>query len=542
MRKTLSLILCALMILPMLFIGIGAADPNYNTANDGDVLYTVDFRGTDGIYAPFVFRAANADVAKATWVASDDGKSLVGTAVSDPAGAVFFGSAIKGLTVGAGKKYTMTMKVAFPTGNAGVYYNIASLTNSSGYDPAKDATYLDMFGLYGQIKSGNCMTMSYGAGGKLAGEKVSQQAAYTPVPEGVANDDEGFVNVTIKIDGFFYSVWFNDKLYDSYLVDQVSYDVCPNLGFSVYLYNKSASVTVKDVVIKKGCDYAASNTIYNKSFNYDSFALGAKITDINFDAKSGAFVAHRVQDTDPGNVKYEIADGGKTIMASVSGSSKAHWYGDDFNGLRITDSTKYTFIYKVKNNQVNYTGCVAYNGKSSVLNSSYRYNWYGVFTTGDKYANPKVKLAADGSNFTGYNYNDDPMKVFQSFNPKIDSDGYTEVAAELDGWNWTFYMTDAATGKLTKVQTANVKELGTADNKFNANANALSFIVYTYNDGVSFSVKDAALYKGTTVSVDYPAPADPVTPTPTGDITVWVVVVAAVSLLGMGIALKARKA
>ena len=44
MRKTLSLILCVLMILPMLFIGIGAADPNYDTANDGDVLYTVDFR------------------------------------------------------------------------------------------------------------------------------------------------------------------------------------------------------------------------------------------------------------------------------------------------------------------------------------------------------------------------------------------------------------------------------------------------------------------------------------------------------------------
>ena len=189
---------------------------------------------------------------------------------------------------------------------------------------------------------------------------------------------------------------------------------------------------------------------------------------------------------------------------------------------------------------MNYTGCVAYNGKSSVLNSSYRYNWYGVFTTGDKYANPKVKLAADGSNFTGYNYNDDPMMVFQSFNPKIDSDGYTEVAAELDGWNWTFYMTDAATGKLTKVQTANMKELGTAENKFNANANALSFIVYTYNDGVSFSVKDAALYKGTTVSVDYPAPSEPTTPT--GDITVWVVVVAAVSLLGMGVALKTRKA
>ena len=35
---------------------------------------------------------------------------------------------------------------------------------------------------------------------------------------------------------------------------------------------------------------------------------------------------------------------------------------------------------------------------------------------------------------------------------------------------------------------------------------------------------------------------DPVTPVVTGDTAVWVLVIAAVSLLGMGIALKARKA
>ena len=44
-------------------------------------------------------------------------------------------------------------------------------------------------------------------------------------------------------------------------------------------------------------------------------------------------------------------------------------------------------------------------------------------------------------------------------------------------------------------------------------------------------------------NVGYKAPAAPGTPSqPTGDTAVWVLVIAGVSLLGMGIALKARKA
>ncbi len=556
MKKALSLILSAIMVLGMLTVFASAAGIDYAAKNDGDVLYEVDFRGTDGIYSPFVFRAGSTAVAAATFVPSEDGKSLVGTAITADKGAVFFGGKFAGLKVGGGRQYTISFKASFPANNAGMYFNIADLSKTEGYDPTKDQTFNSMYGLYGTIKSGDCMTMSWGAGGKITAEKVSSADAYTPLPDGVEADGDGFVDVDIKIDDNFYSVWFNGKLYDQTFVSESAFAECPELGFTIYLYNKGVVCTVKDVVVKKGCDYKKSNSVevMPTAIDYSKAKFGEKLTDLLFNGSSASFKPYFVQkyldskNDNQDHLTTDISADGKSVYFQVgpkpsnSESKGARWYGGEIGNLKITDDTKYTFTYKEKDAGNTYCGAVAYNCVKYAENAANRFNWYGVFSGKDYKAVPTVKFAYNGSNFNGYNYTDDPMKVFNAITPVLDADGYTDIVVELNGWKWTMYMTDAnQDGKLVPVQTVDVKALATDQSHPISSGDNLAFIIYIYNANAQFGVKDAAVYKGLTISETYPDDTQTGTPT-TGDAAIWFAVVGAVALFGMGVALKARKA
>ncbi|MBO7359662.1 MAG: hypothetical protein J6V48_00905 [Clostridia bacterium] len=549
MKKALSLILSAIMVLGMLTVFASAAGIDYAAKNDGDVLYEVDFRGNDGIYSPFVFRAGSTALAEATFVPSEDGKTLVGTATTGAAGAVFFGGKFAGLKVGGGRQYTISFKASFPANNAGMYYNIADISKTEGYDPTKDQTFNSMYGLYGTIKSGNCMTMSWGAGGKFNGEKVSSADAYTPLPEGVAADGDGFVDVDIKIDDDFYSVWFNGKLYDQSFVSDSAYAECGELGFTIYLYNKGVVCTVKNVVVKKGCDYKKSNSVKapTTGIDYAAAKFGAKLADLLFDGSNPSFKPYFVQKVLPQHLTTDISADGKSIYMTIapkpsdSESKGARWYGGDIGNLKITDDTKYTFTYKEKDAGSSYAGAVAHNCVRFAENAVNRFNWYGVFSGTDYKAVPTVKFAYNGTNFTGYNYTDEPMKVFNAITPVLDADGYTDIAVELDGWKWTMYMTDANQGgKLVPVQTVDVKALATDQTHPISSGDNLAFMIYIYNANVQYGVKDAAVYKGLTISETYPDDTQTGTPT-TGDAAIWFAVVGAVALLGMGVAVKTVK-
>ncbi len=538
MKKTLSLLLALVMVLGMVTVFAGAAAPNYDSAADGAVLYEVNFNGDEN-YKPFNFRNGAAKMAATTIEVLDGGKTLVATAPAAAGSAYFWGGKINGLKIGGGRKYTITMKAAFPTGNAGVYFNIADIAQSEGYDPTKDLTYNGIYGLYGQIKAGNCMTLSYAAGAKLNGlKKISQSGAYSPVPEGVANDADGFVDVTIKINDDFFSVWFNDKLYDEQYIPQSAIELCPELGFSIYLYNNNAKFTVKDVVIKKGCDVEKSPA-HETTLDYNSFNLGDKITDLLFNATSGAFVADVMQEAKAGSVSREISADGKTITVTDNeGDVGAHWFGGIVGNLRITDSTKFTFTYKLKDTFVDttYTGCVAYNTLPAAPGIN-RYNWYGRWVAADA---PATKFAYNGTNFTNYNYGDENMAVFKAVKPVVDADGYTDIAVELDGWKWTIYMKDQnKDGALVPIQTVDVKTLADEQGRPAVTGDYLAFIIYTYNKNLTFSVKDAAVYKGLTVSETY-EPGQQGTVVPTGDSVVVFVVIGVIAALATGIIIRRR--
>lgn len=539
MKKTLSLLLALVMVLGMVTVFAGAAAPNYDSAADGAVLYEVNFNGDEN-YKPFNFRNGAAKMAATTIEVQDGGKTLVATAPSDAGSAYFWGGKINGLKIGGGRKYTITFKASFPEKNAGVYFNIADLANSEGYDPTKDLTYNGLYGLYGTIKAAKCMALSYAAGSKLNGlRKVAQSGDYTLLPDGVANDADGFVDVTIKVNDDYYGVWFNGKLYDEQYIPQSAMELCPELGFSIYLYNANVKFTVKDVVIKKGCDLEKLPP-HESTLNYDSFNLGDKIIDLVFNAESGPFVADVMQEADPTSVSREISADGKTITVSDNSvAAKAHWFGGIIGNLRITDSTKYTFTYKLKDTfeATTYTGCVAYNTLPAAAGIN-RYNWYGRWVANDA---PAAKFAYNGTNFTDYNYNDANMAAFKAVKPVVDAEGYTDIAVELDGWKWTIYMKDQnQEGALVPIQTVDVKTLSEAQGRPAVTGDYLAFIIYTYNKSLTFSVKDAAVYKGLTVSETYePGQQGTVTPV-TGDSVVVFVVIGVIAALATGIIIRRR--
>jgi len=563
MKKTLSLILSVLMVLSLLTVAVSAA-PNYDTAKDGDVLYTVDFSGTDGIYSPINFRNGNAKMEATTYEVTDGGKTLTATAPADAGAAWFLGGAFKGLTLGADKKYTITFEMAFPSGNAGVYFNYGYATKDM--DALKDMSYNGLYGIYGKL-TGTSITMSRAAGGKITGDLVSKSSGYTALPTDAQVANDTMANIRFEIDGYFYSVFVNDVLYDHVdMMDKTkcTYTPCENLGLCIYLYNKNAKTTISNVVVKKGCSYtkaaaeaANPGSTYTGAvapatvtkIDYAAAANGDKLADLVFNATTGSYVATELGANS--SATTTISEDGKSYTSAIGGTAAGEWYGGTIGGLKVADGNKYTFTYKVKTvSDSTYVLGIAYN--SSVEGLGYRLNWYGAFTNTnptfkfDGATEPNVKNAVKyafiGTNFSYYGYTDDNMRSFTTFEPALDADGFADVLVELDGWTWSYYCKDAS-GEYKKIQTVDNKAL--LKNQLGCGTDGideLAFILYTYNKNVTATVKDVALYKGLTVTGDNGSstPTTPDAPA-TGDNTVWFVIVGAVSLLGTAIVIRRRE-
>ena len=505
---------------------------SYDDAENGDVLYTVDFRG-DEVYKPFAFRYADAKMAASTAVPSEDGKSAVFTVPADAKKAWFWGGAFDGLKIGDGKQYTITFQMSFPAGNAGFYFNYGYYENVEGYDPLSNTDNNGLFGFYGKL-TGKSASLSYGAGQKYKGNVLCDGSNYVTSPVTIANGT--FADVKVEIDGYFYSVYLKATDSEEWtLFDHVNmldsgkwtkaYFPCDNLGFSVYLYNNSAQTEVKNVVVKKGVEHTAASFGYalpelehgnnDTAIDYDSAKDGDKLTDLVFNAETGAYVAKEFQNGATGNTNA-VSDDGKTYTSTIpaDGVKGAVWYGDRIGKLKITPETKYTFVYQIKTvSDTAYVGGVAYNASPYDPTLSRvggnRLNWYGAFTNTTDYrfnfgteedpllvANA-VKYAYNGSNFPGYGYKDATMRSFATFVPALDDQGFADVVVELDGWTWTYYERGQS-GEYEAIQTVDNVELmrmfnGTEDLTV---IDDLAFMIYTYNVNVEMTVKNAVLYKG----------------------------------------------
>ena len=337
-RKLTAIILAVMIALagfPMWIFATGSdAGIDYDGTANGEVLYEVNFNGDD-VYQPFNFRNGNADMANSEVTVIDGGAGLFARVPQTTSAAWFYGGPIKGLTLGADKQYTFTFKMSFPSGRAGFYFNFGYSTPED--DPLVTRDYNGLYGFYGRLIDKNA-TFSRAAGGKITGNTLSSSSGYTALPSAAKIANDVLADVKIEIDGFFYSVWFKKTTSDTWVlydhVNMLDTDKCPNfpcenIGFTVYLYNKGSTTTVRDVVITKGVEHTAASfgdqyviaapDCENTPIYYDAFSDGDKLADLTFNAESGAYVFDGLAGN-PENHTLTVDEDGKkvTIIALLT--------------------------------------------------------------------------------------------------------------------------------------------------------------------------------------------------------------------------------
>ena len=556
MKKILSAILALTMILALVAaMGITASAADlYDSAKDGDVLYSINFKGDD-VFTPTAFRVVEEGALDVQ--VSDDGSSFTASYLVATGAHAFWGGQIKGLTYGPNKTYTISMKVAIPTyidetgaekdKNAGVFVNFPTNT-----DPADvtDIGFRTLFGYYGTPHRQN--SLSHAAGTKISGRYVSNyDYTKTNLP---TLDSEGFVDLDIVVSGKTMTVYLNDVYYDE--ADVLVADLAEegtNLGFSTYLYNQFAKITVKDAKIYKG------NTVTNPTYpdyyqgttgefvtNYESAKTGDLLFTPDF-GRSDAGFRPRVQRASD---KYNITTDKGYIKFENTGANSACWYGGFVYGLDVTADTRYTYDWKVKSNNQN--SGLAFAAPASDLISN-GYNIYGKFSTGSictEYSSNKI-----------VNVNTPGKDYVNVSDMAVDADGYASMRVEMYGYKATVYYLNTA-GEWVNYNEFDMRET----QKFDGSATyiapyGLQLCVgfYVYNKNMSAEYKDINIYKGLLITdpegkldpvITEPAPETtapaPETTAPTegpktGDSFVIFAVIAAISVLGVAVVAKRRE-
>lgn len=533
MKKTLSLILVLTMILSlvsMLGLSVSAAnglEKSYEDAKDGDVLYNALFNQTEGAYVPKVFAAGSQAVADALTVTpSDDGKSV--TIKQGATGArVWWGGSVAGLTYGEGKAYTIEAELTFTSNNTGFYFT----SGTHNTDIVADTTYTQMYGVYGKL-TGSIMFGGTRIPAKYLCNTTSYVNWYGNNSE-ITTDSDVYKSITKKftivVDGYDLYVYVDGYFFD--YVPMSPYAGQDEVGISFYLYNAGATLTAKNVVIKKGTGPLASTTFPTKTRDnwvvnenpadpayqakdYASAADGDKLIDLKFNSKTGAYVPCWISDQNVAFDKCEYTENSVTL--TNNGTAGAAWFGGAIGDLKITKDTVYTLQYKVK--CVNdYSGGVFFNTTNGDHHPTSRVTRHGVYgNINDTAKAMQIKMALNGGNHAGFAYADVayPDKV----TPLIDADGFTDVRIVVDGYDYSLYVMDAS-GEYKWVSTVEL----TADNY--VESDKLGFFMYVYNKTNSMTVKDASVFKGDLIELEKPQP-----PVSTGDATSIIAALALVTL------------
>ena len=541
MKRIFSAILSLIMILSLVAaMGITAS------AKDGDLLYTVNFKGDDK-YSPAKFACLNGEDV-ITAVPSDDGSSVTATYSADAAaGRAFWGGAIKGLTYGEGKQYTITMKVAVgydgtSSGNAGVYINMVDSTDAQYIF---DQGYKSLVGYYGCPNIRH--TMSYGAGGKSIGDFISKDVYITDAKYLSTLDAEGFADITFAVDGANVKVYINNVYLDEYdAFNEGLLEKASSLGFVIYLYNKSASVTVKDVKIYEGI--TVTNATYPDYYvenagvtNYETSKTGDLLFTADFTRKDSGFNARFVASNDTlYTATIDPANPGHITIENVGGKAGTTYYAGVIGGLEVNSETRYTYDVKIKTSAQNA-------GFGFALPNLYPFGnsiaLYGNFQTGsiatqhgaNKILNQAREIASNGYAAVS--------------NMAVDADGFASLRAELHGYEFTaYYLNTEGNWELyTKVDmTHTTRNDGSAEYIHDTGFD-LAVCLTLNNKGLVAEYKDINVYKGLLITdpegkldpvVTEPVPADPV---PTGDSALIFAVVAIISVIGVATVAKRRE-
>ena len=517
MKKLIAALL-AIAIVCSFAVPVMADEPtspvkDYATANNGDLLYTVDFSGKDG-----VMQFDNLGDSEATkyfsYTPSDDGKSLsvqgkVGTGKEK---GTFWGGLIPSLKADMTTVYTLTYKVKM-NGEAGKNNSIGV---GSYFVSCEANTGMRSYNLYGNYST-------VGAGGDTSMRRSSlsinstKQADYVmwstlPAYE---VDADGFVTTMLVYDGtsLTLSAYIRaegagdgSKDTDWVKVEDLTYvpgDDC--MGFLLYAYYiESVDAVVKDVNIYKGKIYTESTLK-----DYASVNNGDLVYKFDFSGKDGVLQLGNLGggETDKYFSFTPSDDGSSLTIKGKEGTDKTEftgYYGATIPSLKADMTTTYTMTYKVKMNgeygKNNSIGVGAYftsGATDSSLSAYHLYGNYGTVGAGGDISMRRTSLSINNVKQADY--------VMWNTLPayEIDADGFVTVMLVYEGSSLTLTAYIRAEGAGNGSKESDWVKLESLT--YVPGDDCMGLMLYAYYvNSVDAVVKDANLYKGKIFTKDEP--------------------------------------
>ena len=424
-RKCLAFLLTAAMLLSLSPVLLTGAEedpvyPAYEDAADGDLLYRVDFRGTDGIYAP---ESLNTDTAKQEQkvnTASGDGGSLT------LRGNNFYGGPVRGLPLNWDTTYTITYDVTrtIKTGQGlGIDFN-----NSETAPRCHNNFY------------GNVDLVRYMHGGNAADEGGYRTYANLGFAIRNAWDDGAGAgkaqSYKIVVDGpsrmfSFYVLLANGRygLVESVVLEELRSDEL-HLIFRSFLQDNTAGdvVLFSNVCVWKG--FVDNIAVPETEKGSLLLALGDLSQPVQ-----GAFGTTYTPDLDEQHAQrktdmvysYDAATNTNTVAvpaAPASGETNTTVLFGGTTNLRLGYGQQYTITY------------LSRFGEGAEGGTGIRYSATDYLSGQGVYLNHIGNICIAKGTSTG----DTGCYPYVEYPPTTDAEGWNAVAIEIDGYQVTVYV------------------------------------------------------------------------------------------------------
>ena len=511
---------------------------SYDSAVNGDLLYDVKFGQTEGAYQSAFFKGKDANpAAKMAVTVSADGKTL--TMNHQEGYNAYYGGAIEGLTINATTQYTISFKVKIPTAgdnSLGIYFNFPE--SFANEDLSKRPEVDAILGYYGTPDTKQ--TLAQGGTSKREGvylcngqhyvtSDVAKDVKFTP-------DATGFYDFAFEVDGYSYTVYINNTIFDKGLFDETN--KAPKLGLSFMGYHAGV-FEVKDAKVFKGLtkkasattpDYVKNPSTSNHLINaskpsdtnkllktYAEAANGDLLYKLKFNATEGVFAPATVYDIGAAGggtpvLSVQATEDSMTITRIGESNSTRSVWGDTIDGLKITADTTYTLTYKIKaNNAINMGIGFLTNVNAPLTATQNVYGLWQGYDPANPAAAPKVGLQTGYVAIAGEYLN---SKDRLPFYPVADADGFVSLVIVIEGTKYNAYYWGACDNGTLADFTDDYNGwalLDTFDTANSANVSKdLAFLAITWNTNLNLTIKDACIYKGVAVDLDEgkPAPAE----------------------------------
>ncbi len=407
----------------------------YNNADDGDLLYKVNFTDKNSVYNPKI-HAHSADTASTNYKIYEYTDSIRIINTSNTQTDLYYGAEINGLPITPDTKYTYTYKMNTYTNS---YANNGSGNGGIGFaypntytDDMTSSTPFNIYGNKGQANFYKGYKSVYEFNSNGGYEKFT-----TPPSE---LDSEGFATFKVELNGYKATAYYladsdinqwikigntvdmsTAKFHDGTDLSNARRDY--NLAAMFYVNNNTANIEYKDVKIYKGLNYmtedmtAMSFNVRNKNLDTsqtpDSQANGAPTT-----AQYKSMVANMIKKYMPDTVGLQEVP--------------ENWY-TDFENSGLADT--YALFGKGRNNGTGEAAPIIYRkDKFTLVSAKSGTKWY---TESGEYVSDSGKDEDIGKTIDGKGAADGYPRTYTYAMLKRNSDGkeIMVVNTHLTNWN-----------------------------------------------------------------------------------------------------------